>query len=114
MDKQVRGDTSRIILKAAPAEEAFQAEGLLGRRSLEHFPIDSLRRSVGRYRIDPGAARRIAVVLGADQRDLPDLAGLNALPRFNPDIGTHALAAHLHDALFGMRGLDDFQTLGAA
>src|SRR5690606_17057596 len=103
---------ARIILVAAPAEEALQAEGPLGRGAEEHLPVDGLGRGIRRDGVDPGARGGVAVVGRADKRNLTEFARGDGFLGGALLRGTHSLAAHLHDAPVLARRGDDLFTLG--
>ena len=105
--EQVGGDAAGVVLITAPAEKALEAEGALGRRPEEHFPVHCLGRGVGRNRIDPGARGCVAVVRRANHGDFAQLAGENQIPGLAVAVGADALAADLHDPARRACGVDD-------
>lgn len=107
MNEQVGRDAAGIVLVAAPAEEAFQAEGTLRGGSQKRLPIDGLGRCVGRNRVNPGARCCIAVERRADQGDLAQTAGPDPLLRLGFQLRADALASDLHDATGARCGADD-------
>src|SRR5882762_4971448 len=114
VDEKVGGDAAGVFLIAAPAKEALQAEPALGRGPEKHLPIYGLRRGVGRNRIDPGAGGGVAVIRGANHRDLAELAGEDQIFGLTIAVGADALAADLHDPAGIARSIDNFKALGTA
>ena len=107
--EQIRGNAAGVIPVTAPAEKALQAVRVVGSRPEELFPVHCIRRRVRRNGIDPGAARGVAIVGGADHRDLPERPALDELFRFELGGGANALASDLVDAVALLRSGDDLE-----
>ena len=109
VDEQVAGDARPVVPIAAPLEEPLRVEWALRRAAEKRLPVHGLRAGVGRDRVDPGAAGRVAVVGRANHRDLPELAGLDEIPRRRVDGRADPLAADLQHAVVPLDGGDELE-----
>ncbi len=114
VDKEVSGDAARVILITAPAEKAVERKRAFRGRTEEGFPIDGLRRGVGRYGINPCAGCSITIVGRANHSHLTEFSRANPFARLSLGLRTHTLAADLDDAI-GFRGrVDDLHAFGGS
>src|SRR5262245_36092904 len=98
MDEKICRITARIIPEATPAEKAGGIIRTLGSGPQKSVPIDSLRRRVGRYWIDPGTARGVAIVGGTNHSNLAKFAGLDDFFGLVLNLRADTLVADLQNA----------------
>ncbi len=99
MDEQIAGQAFAVIGEAAPAEESRRVKRPLRRAHQKSIPVDGLLAGVRRNRINPCATRRVAVRRSLDVEHVAKRPRRIDSPRLLIDDGTHALAAHLQDAI---------------
>ena len=95
-----------VVGEAAPAEEACGVKGPLRRAHEKCVPVDGLLAGVGRNRINPGAARRVAIGRAFDEEHVAERARCVDFARLLVDDRADALAADLHNAISLLHRID--------
>ena len=95
--EEVSREPGSVVEPAPPAEEALQAEGMVGRRPLELLPIDGLGASFLMNVPHPGAPGIVPVRGGLHQGDVAQDSGVDDLFRLDVALGLALLVSELED-----------------
>src|SRR5436190_8028534 len=106
MHKQITGDASSVVAIVSPSEEPRSVKCAFWRLSKEAIPVDSLRRSVGRNGVLPGAYGAAAVIPGFDHIQLADCSRREQFFGLLVHERADTLAADLKNPICLLSGLD--------
>src|SRR5438105_142234 len=99
VNKEVTRQAFAIICKAAPAEESNGVKGTFGRTIQKSIPINRLFAGVRGNRVDPSAARAVAVRIRLDHANVAKLPRVEDFLGFCVEDTANSLAANLQDAI---------------
>ena len=107
MNEEIGRYAAGIFVVAAPAEETRQVKRVFLRCAQELLPVHGFRRCIGRDRVDPGAARGVSIVGGANHGYLAELSRTNPVPGLLLNARADALRADLHELATALDGGGD-------
>src|SRR6185503_9322637 len=111
MDKQIARNAAAVVLPLAPLKEPLSAEWHFWRRTLEAWPIASLRRGIRRNRVVPRPHRRVPIPSSRNHVQFPNRARGQQFLGFRIQNRTYSLTANLQDTIRRLRRLDHLRPI---